>query len=117
MSEAEIEAGLCMAPGAPGGSDYVIVRAGAKHGTFASLREWALFLDATGDVDGETKSGSGWRSVGIRYLWCDQSSWPVAWGMWALEAEMRGAEEIGRAMRPVTIARLSGANHFVSVLV
>ncbi|EIM89469.1 alpha/beta-hydrolase [Stereum hirsutum FP-91666 SS1] len=113
MSENEIAAGLFTPPGAPGGSDDVVVRAGEKHGLYALLRERAVYLDGEEHTsNGASPQSGGWRDVGIRYLWCDQSAWQVPWGMWAMQGEIREAEAAGRRMREVEVVRLSGANHF-----
>ncbi|KAI0339752.1 alpha/beta-hydrolase [Trametopsis cervina] len=115
MTPEEVSGTRYLAPGAPGGSDQVLMQAGIQHGLFASLRERALYLSPTTDAtqaSSDTNSYDGWDSVELRYLWCDESPWEIPWGTWALQNELEDATKAGKRVRRIEIVRLTKANHF-----
>ena len=76
----------------------------------------ALYLQDpnTSEDDDEGDTGDDWADVEVRYLWCDRSVYEMPWGTWALRKELEEAQAKGLRTRRLAIARLRGANHFVS---
>ena len=109
MSAAEI-AETTSAAGEPGNSESLLAQACGVHGVFASLRKQAFFLrDVPDGVD-------DWRSVEVRLVWCDHSTWEMPLLAWTLQKELEEAERAGQKVRKVDFVRFRGANHFVSTL-
>ena len=122
MTPAEVRATVCDAQAAPDGSDRLLLHWGVRTGLFAALRKRALFPPAPGGGQGQGRGrgqGQGaappaWPALEVRVVWGDQSVWEVLYATHALRAELAEAAATRTPMRPVTMARVRGANHFVS---
>lgn len=102
----------------PSECDSLLLQAGLRSGLFGQLRESALFLSPPKNgSELEERERDEWRAVEVRHVWCDQSVWELPYAAWALRAELDEAKLAGRLMRNVTIVRLKGGNHFVSIVV
>ncbi|KAI0700198.1 alpha/beta-hydrolase [Cytidiella melzeri] len=114
MTPSEFESALCTAPGNPGGSDEVFLHMGVRHGLYKILREQALYTSPLCSCPSpeNAESKRSWDDVELYHIWCDQSSWMLSWATWSLLEELREAEEAGRAVRKMTVVRMSKANHF-----
>ena len=120
MAPADVAASFVPEPAAPpGGSDVALLGAGIGTGLNGVMRRRAFFLglhDAGVDFEGGG-GGEGdrvWDDLEVRYLWCDRSVYEMPWGTWALRGELEEAKRQGKRMRSISVARLAGANHFVS---
>ncbi|KAH9887036.1 hypothetical protein C8Q73DRAFT_714415 [Cubamyces lactineus] len=105
----EIQRMLCLPPGAPGGSDMVVMNVGIKVGLYEALRKEALYLPAGGPAS----SGNIWEDVEVRYVSCEHSVWEMPWGTMSLQRELEAVEAQGLPMRKIRLVFVKGANHFV----
>ncbi len=96
------------AAGAPGGSEDLFAKACFAHRVYESLRKRAFSLH---DV---RAGGDDWRSVELRYIWCDRSIWEMPLLAWTLRKELEEVEKAGGSVRAVDYVRFHGVNHFVS---
>ena len=118
LTDAERAAALSPGPGDPGGSDSLLLVGGIRSGLFGALREGALVLP--GKLVGKEGGGEGrqrtdaWPAVEVRYVWCDRSVWEMPWGVWNMRARVEEGKKSGESLRPFTLLRVKGANHFVS---
>ncbi|TBU37177.1 Alpha/Beta hydrolase protein [Dichomitus squalens] len=99
----EVARALYPSPGAPGGSDALLLAGGMRSGTFATLRDEALAVPAD----------EGLRAVEVRHVWCDRSVWETTWTSWNLRWMFEEARQKSERLREVTWVKLQGANHFV----
>ena len=97
------------AAGALGGCEDLFAKACFAHGVYEWLRKKAFSLQdvPAGEDD--------WRSVELRYIWCDRSIWEMPLLAWTLPRELEEVEKTGGSVRKVNYVRLRGANHFVSL--
>ena len=95
--------------GALGGCEDLFAKACFAHGVYEWLRKKAFSLQdvPAGEDD--------WRSVELRYIWCDRSIWEMPLLAWTLPRELEEVEKAGGSVRKVNYARFRGANHFVSL--
>ncbi len=106
-------------PGELGGSDSRLLLSAIKYGLFAILREHALYYgrskEGLGCSDSESSEGVGdeWSNTELRFIWCEQSVWEVACGIWRLRAELEDAKDRNAALREIRIVRIKKGNHFV----
>ncbi|TFK81087.1 hypothetical protein K466DRAFT_558342 [Polyporus arcularius HHB13444] len=106
-------------PGELGGSDSRLLLSAIKYGLFAILREHALYLGRSKEglrcSDSESSEGVGdeWSNTELRFIWCEQSVWEVACGIWRLRAELEDAKDRNAALREIRIVRIKKGNHFV----
>lgn len=107
MSPLDLQTNFFPEIAGPGGSDLLLLNATLAAGVNAAVRKQAFFLATEGGND-------DWGDIELRYLWCDRSVYEVPWGTWALRNEMEEAQSNSWRMRNIKIARLAGANHFVS---
>ncbi|KAA1472012.1 hypothetical protein DENSPDRAFT_777531 [Dentipellis sp. KUC8613] len=96
MSDAEQQSCLHLGPGAPGGSDLMLMTEGARHGVFALLKEDALYLKPELGNDGDPV-----EELEVVYLWCDQSVWEMPWGARALQSELGDARKLRKPTRNI----------------
>lgn len=108
LTPEEIGRTLCLPPGAPGGSDSMLLDLGLKLGLFSSLRESGLYMPKEG------QSGDAWDSVEVRYISCERSVWEMPWGTSLLKKEIEAAQVRSLPMRTIRFVFVRGANHFVS---
>ena len=106
MTPAEVRATVCDAQAAPDGSDRLLLHWGVRTGLFGALRKRALFPPRA--------PAPAWPALEVRVVWGDQSVWEVLYATHALRAEIAEAAARRAPMRAVTMARVRGANHFVS---
>lgn len=111
MTLEDIQTNFVQEPTAVGGSDLMLLEGGIGTGLNEVMRKSAFYL-----TEPDEDEGDNWADVELRYLWCDRSVYEMPWGTWALRNELEEAKQQGRRMRNITMARLSGANHFVSRL-
>ncbi|KAH9940405.1 uncharacterized protein BXZ73DRAFT_98841 [Epithele typhae] len=104
MTPAEVRATVCAAQTSPGGSDALLLHWGVRTGLFAALRRRALFPPA--------RAAPPWPALEVRVVWGDESVWEVLDATHALRAELADAAAKRAQTRPVTLARVRGANHF-----
>ena len=102
------------APGLePDGSDALVAKACERAKVYAPMREMALY-EKGGSDEGQGED-MGWREVELRVVWCERSIWPAVWAGCSFQAEIAEAQRTGKEVRrPVSIARVKDANHFVS---
>ncbi|KAI0334193.1 hypothetical protein GY45DRAFT_1318644 [Cubamyces sp. BRFM 1775] len=105
----EVQQMLCSPPGAPGGSDMVVMNIGIKVGLYDALRKEALYLPAGGPAE----SGNIWEDVEVRYVSCEHSVWEMPWGTMSLQRELEAARTQSLPMRNVRLVFVKGTNHFV----
>lgn len=110
LTPEEIASLTCEDPGAPGGSDEILMHSGARVGLFKSMRERALYLPG-GDLVGDP-----WHEVEVRFVACENSIPSVDLVVRGLQEEIEEAKVKGLPMRDVRIVRIQGANHFVRVV-
>ncbi|KAH9850272.1 hypothetical protein C2E23DRAFT_318207 [Lenzites betulinus] len=110
LTPEEIASLTCEGPGAPGGSDEILMHSGARVGLFKSMRERALYLPG-GDLVGDP-----WQKVEVRFVACENSIPSVYLVVKGLQEEIEEANVKGLPMRDVRIVRVQGANHFVRVV-
>ncbi|OSD03769.1 hypothetical protein PYCCODRAFT_1434156 [Trametes coccinea BRFM310] len=108
LTPEEISRTLSLGPGAPGGSDALLLHFGIKLGLFESLRKGALYLPAK-----ESESGDALRDVEVRYVSCERSVWEMPWGTMYLEKELDEARAEGLPLRNIRLVFVKDANHFV----
>ncbi|KAL7281216.1 hypothetical protein ACG7TL_004524 [Trametes sanguinea] len=124
ISAEELAAMVHVPPGMPGGSDWCLLYGGARYDIFSGLRKGAIFLSpepgtATG-IEGTDGSGrvlgaaraDAWEDVEVRYVWGERSVWEMPYAATMLRQELEDAKGSGRRIRPVSILRVEGANHF-----
>ncbi|KAI0656209.1 hypothetical protein C8Q70DRAFT_341256 [Cubamyces menziesii] len=109
LTSEEVQRMLCPLPGAPGGSDMVVMNIGIKVGLYDTLRKEALYLP----VGDPSNSGNIWEDVEVRYVSCEHSVWEMPWGTMSLQRELEAAETRGLPMRKIRLMFVKGANHFV----
>ncbi|KAI0350957.1 hypothetical protein OH77DRAFT_1412060 [Trametes cingulata] len=107
LTPEEVGRMLYLPPGAPGGSDAILVEMGIKLGLFESMREGALYMRRGEDT------GDGWKDVEVRYVSCERSVWEMPWGTLLLKKELEEAKAKGLPVRSVKMVFVKGANHFV----
>ncbi|KAI8989169.1 hypothetical protein BD414DRAFT_486289 [Trametes punicea] len=114
MSNEDFQATVHVPPGVPGGSDWTLLHGCLTYGTFGNLRKGALFLSPRSPQGAHRHFTVGdiWADVEVRYVWGDHSVWEVPYAASLLREEVDGAKADGEAIRPVTILRVNGANHF-----
>ncbi|TFY72574.1 hypothetical protein EVG20_g440 [Dentipellis fragilis] len=119
MSDVEQQSCLHLGPGAPGGSDLMLMTEGARHGVFALLKADALYLkpgivDETPVDDAKLKPNDDLveKELEVVYLWCDQSVWEMPWGARALQSELGEARKLRKPTRSIKIKQMRWANHF-----
>ncbi len=106
-------------PGELGGSDSRLLLSAIQYGIFAILRNNALYLggskEGLGRGNSESSEGAGdeWSNTELRFIWCEQSVWEVACGIWRLRAELEDAKDRNAALREIRIVRVKKGNHFV----
>ncbi|KAI0370960.1 hypothetical protein BV20DRAFT_966054, partial [Pilatotrama ljubarskyi] len=108
LTPEEVGRMLCLPPGAPGGSDALLLDMGIKLGLFEALREGALYTGGSGQP-----TGDGWADVEVRYVSCERSVWEMPWGTMLLRKELEEARAKGLPVRNVRMVFVKGANHFV----
>ncbi|CDO68845.1 hypothetical protein BN946_scf184805.g54 [Trametes cinnabarina] len=106
MSNEEGECIMHVPPGSPGGSDWTLLFGCYIYGVFPRLRKRALYPAVADDM------GEDWSNIELRHIWGDCTVWEVPYGVIQLRQELAKAEGEGRSVRPVTMVRLRGANHF-----
>ncbi|KAI0641979.1 hypothetical protein C8Q79DRAFT_265895 [Trametes meyenii] len=113
LTEDERAAALYFPPGLPGGSDFVLLHAGAAYGLYDVLRQGALFLPTSerSSLDETLSVGDAWQDVEVRLVWADRSFWEGPYVAHAMRREMAEARKEGKAMRNITLLRFRGANH------
>ncbi|KAI0655018.1 hypothetical protein C8Q70DRAFT_924560 [Cubamyces menziesii] len=111
LTEEERDSVLCGGPGSPGGSDDLLHANGLRYGLFKRLKDAAFYPPQPNH--GAQAPADTWKDTELRYVWCDRSVWDMPWCCWALHAEIDEAKKSGTQMRPITVSRLRGANHFV----
>lgn len=104
-AESTYEAPGLIGDGPGVGSDLALGKVLANYGLGKRLRESALYL-AKDDY---------WRDVELRIVWCDRSIWAMPWAARSVAAELEEAKKAGKATRKVSIVRIRGGNHFVSI--
>ncbi|RDX48063.1 hypothetical protein OH76DRAFT_696785 [Lentinus brumalis] len=105
---------LYFPPGEEGGSDQLLMIGGHRAGVFGDLWQAALALAPIGNGNGNRND---LRDVEVRVMWCDRSVWETTHAAWCVAAELEDAREKGRLVRDVQLARVRGANHFVSTVI
>lgn len=105
MTPEEMGSNFSPSPAGPGGSDFITLNSGIKSGSNVAMRMGAFYFKDDEEVD-------QWEGVELRYLWCDRSVYEMPWGTMQLRAELDDAKQKELRMRPITIVRLPGANHF-----
>ena len=118
MSAEDFQSTVHVPPGVPGGSDWTLLHGCFTFDIFSKLRVGAFFLSSGTDADPEAAThptGDEWRDVEVRYIWGDHSIWEAPYGAMMMRQEIDKAKREERPLRPITIQRLKGANHFVSV--
>ena len=115
MSEPDIHSALHPEPAAPGGTDDLLLNANTDltGRVWDSLRRRALYItepadNATAPVQKE------WNDIELRHIWCEQSPWVCVYAIRCLKAEVAEVSKTGKTLRPITTAKFSGGNHFVS---
>ncbi|KAI0830065.1 hypothetical protein BC628DRAFT_1408261 [Trametes gibbosa] len=107
LTHEEIARTLCLPPGAPGGSDAMLLDLNVKYSIFATLREGGLYTHAGKPARDQ------WADVEVCHVSCEQSVWERAWGNILLEKDMSAARVHGLPMRDIRLVSIKGANHFV----
>ncbi|KAI0776698.1 hypothetical protein BD413DRAFT_522025 [Trametes elegans] len=107
LTQEEKDAAMCLAPGAPGGADLLLLNTGLKVGLFGALWKPVLYLAEGGE-------GDAWRDVEVCYVSCERSVWDMPWGIMCLTKELEEARAQGKRTRNVRTVFIKGANHFVS---
>ena len=79
------------------------------HGVLGPLKDGAFYLR---DVP---LGAEDWRSVEVRYVWCENSVWEMPFGYHLLSTELEEARKGGKKVRNVSFGLIRGANHFVSL--
>ncbi|KAH9940404.1 uncharacterized protein BXZ73DRAFT_98840 [Epithele typhae] len=92
-------------PGAPGGSDQVLVAEGIRVDVFRALWEGALVLPA---AEGARRR---WGALEVRAVWCDRSTWEIVHAAWAVRG-LATEPPVAAGRRRVGTVRIRGANHF-----
>ncbi|KAI9061797.1 alpha/beta-hydrolase [Trametes sanguinea] len=108
LTPEEISRTLSLGPGAPGGSDALLLHFGIKLGLYEPLRKGALYQPPQ-----DWESGDALRDVEVRYVSCERSVWEMPWGTMYLEKELKEARAKGLPLRNVRLVFVKDANHFV----
>ncbi|KAI0668266.1 hypothetical protein C8Q78DRAFT_980478 [Trametes maxima] len=109
LTPEEVARTQCLPPGAPGGSDALLLEIGLKVGVFAALKDSALYLPGRNQ---DSKRGDAWPNVEVRHVSCERSVWELPVGTWALKKELETAKQNGKPLRIVKMVLIRGANHF-----
>ena len=109
MSAKEYEESTYDPPCAPNGSESLLAGATIMHGVLGPLKDGAFYLR---DVP---LGAEDWRSVEVRYVWCENSVWEMPLGYHLLSTELEEARKGGKKVRNVSFGLIRGANHFVSL--
>ncbi|OSD03908.1 hypothetical protein PYCCODRAFT_157874 [Trametes coccinea BRFM310] len=128
ISPEELPTMLHVPPGMPGGSDWALLYGGVKYDIFTGLRKGTIFLApepeiaaGVGGTDasarGSAARGDAWADVEVRYVWGECSVWEMPYAAMMLRQELEDARRTGSGLRqprirPVSILRVEGANHF-----
>ncbi|CDO68088.1 hypothetical protein BN946_scf184788.g19 [Trametes cinnabarina] len=107
LTPEDIARTLSLGPGAPGGSDALLLHFGIKLGLYEPLRKGALYLP-TAD-----QGGNALQNVEVRYVSCERSVWEMPWGTLHLERELEEARAKGLPLRNIRLVFVRDANHFV----
>ncbi|TCD61717.1 hypothetical protein EIP91_008026 [Steccherinum ochraceum] len=103
MTPEDLESTLCIAPGAPGASDDVLVRVIMQTGVCVDLKRAAFF-----DID----PSSDWAKVKLRMIFADRSTWAEFWAAEGMRLEIEKAEKEGKPHRDIEIVRFRNVNHY-----
>ena len=109
MSAEEYRESTYDPPCAPNGSESLLAGATIMHGVLGPLKDGAFYLR---DVP---FGAEDWRSVQVRYVWCENSVWEMPFGYHLLSTELEEARKGGKKVRNVSFGLIRGANHFVSL--
>ncbi|KAI0332745.1 hypothetical protein GY45DRAFT_1344498 [Cubamyces sp. BRFM 1775] len=114
MSTEDFHSTVHVPPGVPGGSDWMLLHGCFTFGIYSKLRTGAFALSPgqNGDHGAARPVGDEWRDVEVRYIWGDHSIWEAPYGAMMMRREIEEAQGEERQLRPLTILRLKGANHF-----
>lgn len=113
LTAEEVERVLCLPPGAPGGSEALLLHGGIAVGLWNDLREAALALPSPDKVQ-DVSNGDAWREVKVRNVTCEQSVCDCLFARMCLREEVEAAKTKGCPTRDVRFVLIKGANHFVS---
>lgn len=105
----DMERVLCLPPGAPGGSEALLLHGGIAVGLWNDLREAALALPSS---EGGS-NGDAWREVEVRNVTCERSVCECLFAWMCLREEVEAAKAKGCPTRDVRFVLIKGANHFV----
>ncbi|KAH9893208.1 Alpha/Beta hydrolase protein [Cubamyces lactineus] len=113
MSAEDFQSTVHVPPGVPGGSDWMLLHGCFMFDIFSKLRLGAFFLSPGQNGEAATRPiGDEWRDVEVHYIWGDHSIWEAPYCAMMMRQEIDMAEKEEPQLRPITIQRLKGANHF-----
>ncbi|KAI1786405.1 hypothetical protein LXA43DRAFT_1099280 [Ganoderma leucocontextum] len=93
-------------PCGPNGSETLLAGTSIMHGALGTLKEGAFYLR---DIP---PGAEDWRSVEVRYVWCENSVWGMPLGHHLLTRELEEARKAGKDVRDVSYGLIRGGNHF-----
>ncbi|KAL1949378.1 hypothetical protein VTO73DRAFT_8259 [Trametes versicolor] len=110
LTAEDVERVLCLPPGAPGGSEALLLHGGIAVRLWKDLREAALALPDNAKGVG---NGDAWREVEVCNVTCEQSVCDCLFARMCLREEVETAKAKGSPTRGVRFVLIKGANHFV----